>query len=169
MHMRAVKHTIRGGLCTHHAAWVNHTENRCTHPTHLPDHLLCLDEFDALSLLRRAGQDGVYLQSQEHHQTRHVEPEHEDYHRPELAGESEQIVASHPEHYFPKHPEAEEAFQVRVELSHACVGYPARWVRTMQVPESGLRRIPLLGTSVNSLQRKQALGFVTGGMIGARK
>src|SRR5215210_3142349 len=29
MHMRAVKHTIRGGLCTHHAAWVNHTENRC--------------------------------------------------------------------------------------------------------------------------------------------
>ena len=30
--MRAVKHTIRGGLCTHHAAWVNHTENRCIAP-----------------------------------------------------------------------------------------------------------------------------------------
>src|SRR5215212_9873622 len=47
--------------------------------------LLCLDEFDALSLLRRAGEDGVYLQPQEHHEPRHVEPEHEDYHRPELA------------------------------------------------------------------------------------
>src|SRR5215211_416253 len=33
MHMRAVKHAIRGGLCTHHAAWVNHTENRCRRPT----------------------------------------------------------------------------------------------------------------------------------------
>src|SRR5215211_536740 len=29
MHMRAVEHTIRRGFCTHHAAWVNHTENRC--------------------------------------------------------------------------------------------------------------------------------------------
>src|SRR5215212_2242457 len=29
MHMRAVEHTLRRGLCTHHAAWVNHTENRC--------------------------------------------------------------------------------------------------------------------------------------------
>jgi len=29
MHMRAVEHTIHRGLCTHHAAWVNHTENRC--------------------------------------------------------------------------------------------------------------------------------------------
>src|SRR5215212_431059 len=47
--------------------------------------LLCLYEFDALSLLRLAGDDGVYLQSQQHHKTRHVEPEHEDYHRPELA------------------------------------------------------------------------------------
>src|SRR5215211_1940812 len=47
--------------------------------------LLCLDEFDALFLLRRAGEDGVYLQSQEHHKTRHVEPEHEHYHRTELA------------------------------------------------------------------------------------
>src|SRR5215216_4817237 len=47
--------------------------------------LLCLYEFDALSLLRPAGDDGVYLQSQEHHQSRHVEPEHEDYHRPQLA------------------------------------------------------------------------------------
>ena len=47
--------------------------------------LLCLDEFDALPLLRHAGEDRVYLQSQEHHKTRHVEPEHEDYHRPELA------------------------------------------------------------------------------------
>src|SRR5215210_5280448 len=37
MHLRAVKHTIRGGLCTHHAAWVNHTENRCRR---LKDHLL---------------------------------------------------------------------------------------------------------------------------------
>jgi hypothetical protein len=26
---RAAGHTIRRGLCTHHAAWVNHTENRC--------------------------------------------------------------------------------------------------------------------------------------------
>src|SRR5215204_3725828 len=47
--------------------------------------LLCLDEFDALSLLRHAGEDGVYLHSQEHHKTRHVEPEHEHYHRPQLA------------------------------------------------------------------------------------
>jgi hypothetical protein len=47
--------------------------------------LLCLDEFDALSLLRHAGEDGVYLHSQEHHKTRHVEPEHENYHRPQLA------------------------------------------------------------------------------------
>src|SRR5215208_2676737 len=31
MHMRAVEHTIYRGLCTHHAAWVNHTENRCMH------------------------------------------------------------------------------------------------------------------------------------------
>src|SRR5215211_5898712 len=30
MHMRAVEHTIRRGFCTHHAAWVNHTENRCS-------------------------------------------------------------------------------------------------------------------------------------------
>ena len=60
----------------------------------------------------------------------------------ELAGEPEQIVASHPEHHFPKHPGAEDAFQVRVELSHGCVGYPARWVRTIQVRESGLLRIP---------------------------
>jgi hypothetical protein len=60
----------------------------------------------------------------------------------ELAGEPEQLVASHPEHHFPKHPETEDAFQVRVELSHACVGYPARWVRTIQVNESGLLRIP---------------------------
>src|SRR5215212_4623196 len=29
MHMRAVEHTIRRGLCTHHAAWINYTENRC--------------------------------------------------------------------------------------------------------------------------------------------
>src|SRR5215211_3183094 len=29
MHMRAVEHTIRRGLCTQHDAWVNHTENRC--------------------------------------------------------------------------------------------------------------------------------------------
>src|SRR5215204_3367750 len=29
MHMRAVEHTINRGSCTHHAAWVNHTENRC--------------------------------------------------------------------------------------------------------------------------------------------
>src|SRR5215217_3852447 len=29
MHMRAVERTIRRGLRTHHAAWVNHTENRC--------------------------------------------------------------------------------------------------------------------------------------------
>src|SRR5215217_1615016 len=29
LHMRAVEHTIRRGLCTHHAAWANHTENRC--------------------------------------------------------------------------------------------------------------------------------------------
>jgi hypothetical protein len=28
MHMRAVEHTIRRGLCTHHAARVNYTENR---------------------------------------------------------------------------------------------------------------------------------------------
>jgi hypothetical protein len=28
MHMRAVEHTNRRGLCTHHAAWANHTENR---------------------------------------------------------------------------------------------------------------------------------------------
>jgi hypothetical protein len=27
--MRAVERTIRRGLRTHHAAWVNHTENRC--------------------------------------------------------------------------------------------------------------------------------------------
>ncbi len=27
MHMRAVEHTIRRGLCTQHAARVNHTEN----------------------------------------------------------------------------------------------------------------------------------------------
>ena len=45
--------------------------------------LLCLDEFDALSLLRHAGHYGVYLQSQEHHKSRQIEPEHEDYHRPE--------------------------------------------------------------------------------------
>src|SRR5829696_7549755 len=31
MHMRAVEHTINRGSCTHHAAWVNHTENRCIH------------------------------------------------------------------------------------------------------------------------------------------
>src|SRR5215210_9450157 len=36
--------------------------------------LLCLDEFDTLSLLRHAGEDGVYLHSQEHHKPRHVEP-----------------------------------------------------------------------------------------------
>jgi hypothetical protein len=29
MHMRVVEHPIRRGLCTPHAAWVNHTENRC--------------------------------------------------------------------------------------------------------------------------------------------
>src|SRR5215204_7133303 len=29
MHMRAVEHTINRGSCTHHAAWVNHTEDRC--------------------------------------------------------------------------------------------------------------------------------------------
>jgi hypothetical protein len=28
--MRAVEHTIRRGLCTHHAAWVNYAENRCS-------------------------------------------------------------------------------------------------------------------------------------------
>src|SRR5215212_11687198 len=60
----------------------------------------------------------------------------------ELAGEAEQIVAAHPEHHFPKHPAAEDAFQVREELSHAWVGYPARWVSTIQVRESGLLRIP---------------------------
>src|SRR5215213_4456493 len=47
--------------------------------------LLCLNDFDALPLLGSAGEDGVYLKSQEHHKTRHVEPEHEDYHRTELA------------------------------------------------------------------------------------
>ena len=47
-----------------------------------------------------------------------------------LAGDPEQIVASHPEEHFTKHPEAEDAFQVRVEIAHACVGYLARWVRT---------------------------------------
>jgi hypothetical protein len=36
MHLRAVEHTIRRGLCTHHAAWVNHTENRCRAPIQLP-------------------------------------------------------------------------------------------------------------------------------------
>jgi hypothetical protein len=30
MHMRAVEHTIHRGLCTHHDAWVNHSENRCS-------------------------------------------------------------------------------------------------------------------------------------------
>src|SRR5215211_989223 len=29
MHMRAVEHTIRRGLCTQPDAWVNYTENRC--------------------------------------------------------------------------------------------------------------------------------------------
>src|SRR5215212_125692 len=29
MHMRAVEHTNRRGLCTHHAAWVNRTDYRC--------------------------------------------------------------------------------------------------------------------------------------------
>jgi hypothetical protein len=29
--------------------------------------LLCLYEFDALSFLRHASEDGVYLQAQEHH------------------------------------------------------------------------------------------------------
>src|SRR5215212_4070271 len=47
--------------------------------------LLCLNDFDALPLLGSTGEDGVYLQSQEHHKTLHVEPEHEDYHRTELA------------------------------------------------------------------------------------
>ena len=46
--------------------------------------LLCLYEFDALSLLRHAGQYSVYLQSQKHHESRHVQPEHEDYHRSKL-------------------------------------------------------------------------------------
>jgi len=47
MHMRAVEHTIHRGLCTHHAAWVNHTENRCwyhkAHPTFA----------DALAMVRK--------------------------------------------------------------------------------------------------------------------
>jgi hypothetical protein len=30
MHMRAVEHTNRRGLRTHHAAWVNNTGNRCS-------------------------------------------------------------------------------------------------------------------------------------------
>ena len=47
-----------------------------------------------------------------------------------LAGEAEQVVASYPEHHFPQHPEAENTFQVRVEIAHARVGYPVRWVST---------------------------------------
>src|SRR5688572_21165783 len=56
-------------------------------------------------------------------------------------GEAEQIVASH--------PGSEDAFQVCEESAHDCVGYPARWVRTIQVRESGLRRMPLTRTRVN--------------------
>jgi hypothetical protein len=48
----------------------------------------------------------------------------------ELAGESEQIVASHPEHHFPKHPVSEDAFQIRVEIAHDGLGYPPRGART---------------------------------------
>jgi hypothetical protein len=29
-HMRAVEHTNQGGLRTDYAAWVNHTEKRCS-------------------------------------------------------------------------------------------------------------------------------------------